>query len=160
MSVCEPVSRSSLKRLEPIAAPSPMPVLPSRTWSDQDWERIQLGYRAQSMDEKWNVFAEDELVYLHRSWTGFGVFEATFAPVEGRGRRIVSAVVERDQDRYASTDDERDLVVLELVLSTIVLGEPAQELRTRLVELTRQRAGSEVNGALVQHSMLGARSER
>lgn len=160
MPAYERVTRSLFSdRLKRIAAPSPMSVLPSRTWSDQDWERIQLGYRARDMDQKWNVLTEDDVVYLHRSWTGFGVFEATFAPVEGGGRRIVSAVVERDPERYRSTDDERYLVMLEPVLSAIVLGEPAQELRTRLVELAQQRAGSEVSGGVVQHSLLGLRSE-
>ncbi|MGW4348276.1 hypothetical protein ACWEL8_24825 [Streptomyces sp. NPDC004690] len=55
-----------------------MSELPQRIWSDEDWERIQRGYGAQDMDEKWNVFTEGEVVFFHRSWTGYGVFAATF----------------------------------------------------------------------------------
>ncbi len=111
------------------------------------------------MDEKWHVFAEDEVVFLHRSWTGNGVFAATFAPVDGGGWRIASAVVERDSERYRGTDDAYDCVMLELVISAIVLGEPAPDLRAKLVELSRRESGSaDTPPGLIQHSALGLRS--
>ncbi|MEU2655107.1 hypothetical protein ABZ615_07260 [Streptomyces sp. NPDC007325] len=136
-----------------------MPELPQRIWSDEDWERIQRGYASQDMDEKWDVFTEGEVVFLHRSWTGFGVFAATFAPVYGGGWRIVSAVAERDGERYGGKDDAYDCVMLELVISAIVLGEPVPELRSKLVELTRRKARSaDAPAGLIQHSTLGLRS--
>ncbi|MFJ6780328.1 hypothetical protein [Streptomyces yangpuensis] len=134
-----------------------MSQLPRRVWSDEDWEQIQRGYAARGMDEKWNVFAEGNVVFLHRSWTGYGVFAVTFAPVDDGGWRIAGAVVERDAARYRGTDDAYDCVMLELVVSTIVLGEPAPDLRARLVELTR-REPSSADGGLIQHSALGLRS--
>ncbi|WP_199545773.1 hypothetical protein [Streptomyces sp. N35] len=137
-----------------------MPEPPRRIWSDADWERIQLGYAARDMDEKWNVFTEGEVVFLHRSWTGHGVFEATFAPVDGGGRQITRAVAEGDTDRYRSTDDAYDCVMLELVLSAIVLGEPATGLRSKLVELTRRQSPSaDAPAGVIQHSALGLRSD-
>lgn len=136
-----------------------MPRLPQRIWSDEDWERIQRGYAARGMDEKWNVFTEGEVVFLHRSWTGRGVFEATFAPVDDGGRRIAHAVVERDPKRYRGTDDDYDCLMLELVISSIVLGEPAQDLRSKLVELTRREPGAaDAPAGVIQHSALGLRS--
>ncbi|MBD0675160.1 hypothetical protein [Streptomyces sp. CBMA156] len=137
-----------------------MPLLPRRIWSDEDWQRIQLGYWSRDMDEKWDVFTEGDVVFLHRSWTGHGIFEATFAPADGGGRQITEAVVERDPERRRSSDDEYDCLLLELVLSTIVLGEPAQELRSEFMELTRRRSGNaDVPAGLVQHSALGLRSD-
>ena len=47
-----------------------MPLLPDRVWSDEDWERIEAGYRARDTDEKRNVFTGQDVVFLHRSWTG------------------------------------------------------------------------------------------
>ncbi|MFJ8746533.1 hypothetical protein ACIRL2_45220 [Embleya sp. NPDC127516] len=137
-----------------------MPLLPHRIWSDADWRRIQLGYSSRDMDEKWDVFAEGDVVFLHRSWTGHGVFEATFVPADDGGRRIAGAVVERDRERYRGEDAEYDCLMLELVLSTIVLGETSRELRTRLVELMRRRSGNaNVPAGVVQHSALGLRSD-
>jgi hypothetical protein len=119
-----------------------MSLLPDRIWSGDDWDRIQAGYRARDMDEKWNVFAADDVVYLHRSWTGFGVYEATFSPASGDGRRITQAVAEGDPERHREADGERDCVMLEIVLSAIVLGEPAREARERFVALTRKSGRS------------------
>ncbi|MCX5316574.1 hypothetical protein [Streptomyces sp. NBC_00154] len=112
------------------------------------------------MDEKWDVFTEGEVVFLHRSWTGNGVFAATFTPVGGGGWRIASAVVERDSERYGGTDDAYDCVMLELVISAIVLGEPAPDLRSKLVEFTRRKSPSaDAPAGLIQHSTLGLRSD-
>jgi len=156
----ERLSRSSFRRIQPISQPRPLPILPQRIWAEEDWDRLQLGYRARGMDEKWNVFAEEDVVFLHRSWTGFGVYEATFSPADGGGLRIAQAVVEGDAERYRTADDELDCVMLEIVLSAIVLGEPAQQARERLVALTRRAAdGANLPAGVIQHSAVGLRSE-
>ena len=160
MPADERVTRSSFfDRIQSLSVPRAMPLLPRRIWSDEEWERILLGYSSRGMDEKWDVFAEGDVVFLHRSWTGNGVVEATFAPADGGGWQIAEAVVERDPERYRNDDDEYDCLMLELVLSAIVLGEPANELREKLVELTRKRSGNAaVPAGFVQHSALGLRS--
>ncbi|PWU59910.1 hypothetical protein DLE60_13895 [Micromonospora globispora] len=153
-----PVTRSSLRHVLPMVAPMPMAELPTRTWSDEQWERIKLGYEARGMDEKWNVFVEDQVAFLHRSWTGNGIFEASFSPVGG-GWRISAAVVESDPSRYRRSSDRYDWVMVELVLSAIVLGEPAVDLRAELVALTSQESGrTDLPAGLVEHSALGLRS--
>lgn len=125
MADAERVTRSSLSpHLQRISVPRPLPVLPTRVWSDEEWERIQRGHRSQDMDGRWHVFAEGPVVFLHRSWTGHGIFEATFAPADGGGWRIAEAVVERDQDRYRGDDAEGDSRTLERVLDLVVLGGP------------------------------------
>lgn len=74
----ERVPRSSFSdRLQPVAVPHSLAVLPERVWSVEERERIQLDYRSRDVDEKWDVFAEDDVVFLHRSWTGNGIYEAT-----------------------------------------------------------------------------------
>ena len=156
----ERLSRSSFRRLQLISQPRPLSTLPTRIWSKEDWERIQAGYRARDMDEKWNVFAEDDVVYLHRSWTGHGIYEATFAPADGGSRRIAQADVEGDPERYRSADDEYSCVMLELVLSAIVLGEPAQQARDKLIALSRRATdGANLPAGVIQHSAVGLRSD-
>ncbi|MEU3187898.1 hypothetical protein ABZ707_27400 [Streptomyces sp. NPDC006923] len=154
-----PLTRESFRRLQPMNVPSRVSQLPDRVWTDEDWDRIRHGYRARDMDEKWNVFAEGAVLFMHRSWTGHGVYQATFAPLAGGGRRIVSAVVEADGERYRGMGDEYDCLMMELIISAIVLGEPAAELRAGLVELTARSAGrSDLPSGAVEHSVLGARS--
>ena len=77
------VTRDSLGELSPVVSPVPMAQLPARVWSRRQWDLIRRGYRAQDMDEKWDVFVEDQVAFLHRSWTGNGMFEATFSPAGG-----------------------------------------------------------------------------
>ncbi|GLY04265.1 hypothetical protein [Actinoplanes sp. NBRC 101535] len=108
--------------------------LPARIWSDAEWERIQLGYAARDMDEKWDVLVEGKVTYLHRSWTGFAIFEARFDAVDG-GWRISEALTESARSRHRYHSDRYARVMLELVLSSVVLGEPASELRAETVAL-------------------------
>ncbi|MFI7492675.1 hypothetical protein ACIBXA_30290 [Micromonospora echinaurantiaca] len=111
------------------------------------------------MDEKWNVFVEDQVAFLHRSWTGNGIFEASFSPVGGGGWRVSAATVESDPSRYRRISDRYDRVMVELVLSAIVLGEPAVDLRAELVALTTQKSGrTDLPAGLIEHSALGLRS--
>lgn len=153
------LTRESFRRLHPISMPRPVSQLPDRVWTDEDWDRIQRGYRARDMDEKWNVFVEGDVLFAHRSWTGHGVYEVSFAPAAGRGRRIASAVVEADRERYRSMGDAYDCLMMELVISAIVLGEPAAELGAGLVELTARASGkSDLPSGVVEHSALGLRS--
>ncbi|MFJ9614010.1 hypothetical protein [Streptomyces noursei] len=56
--------------------------------------------------------------------------------------------------------DAYDRLMLELVLSALVLGESAVELRSALAELTRSSSGSgELAAGVVEHSAVGLRSE-
>lgn len=159
MTADAPLARESFRRLQPINTPRPVSQLPDRVWTDEEWDRIQRGYRARDMDEKWNVFAEGDVLFMHRSWTGHGVYEASFAPVIAGGRRIASAVVEADGERYRNMGDEYDRLMMELIISAIILGEPAAELRSGLVELTARASGrSDLPSGVVEHSVLGLRS--
>jgi hypothetical protein len=162
----EQVERGGLKRMRWSRR---LREVPTRIWSDDEWRRLQLGYQAGAMEEKWNVFAEGRTVFCHRSWTGLGYFEATFAPVGGGGWRISSGKVARDRSDLLRRllpgrrrdSDAFNLVLLELVLSRIVLGEPAPELRAKLDELARKQAPApdDIPDGFVEHVFLGQRSE-
>jgi hypothetical protein len=138
-----------------------MAELPARVWRDHEWARIKLGYAARGMDEKWNVFVEGQTAFLHRSWTGNGIYEASFAVVDDGGWRICAAAVESEPARHRNRSDRRDRVMLELVLSAIVLGEPAADLRAELVALAMEASGpTDVSAGALLHSALGLRTEQ
>jgi hypothetical protein len=134
-----------------------MTLLPARVWTAEQWERIERGYRARGMDEKWDVFVESRVAFLHRSWTGHGVFEASFSPVDG-GWRISAAVAESSPERVRNVSAQRNRVLLELVLSAIVLGEPAAGLRAELVRLSVPQDRPAPPEGVIEHSILGLRS--
>ena len=148
---------ASLGKSSPIITPVPMTLLPARVWSQEQWERIQLGYRARDMDEKWDVFVENRVAFLHRSWTGNRAFEASFSPVNG-GWRISAAVAETSPERVRKISAELNRVLLELVLSAVVLGEPTVGLRAELVRLSSSQERPAPPEGVIEHSLLGLRS--
>ena len=100
------VTRVSRGKLFPVAAPVPLALLPARVWSKEQRERTRRGYRAGDMDEKWDVFIEDRVAFLYRSWTGNGIFEAAFSPAGG-GWRISAAVAGAERMRKVSAEFSR-----------------------------------------------------
>ena len=99
--------------------PRPIPC-PYRLWTEAEWARIRDGFVPQEMEEKWFAFVDGNRLFLHRSWTGYGIYEATFAKGEG-GWRIVSAVVESSPDVYERGDDERESRTLEQLITGLLL---------------------------------------
>ncbi|MCY4036279.1 MAG: hypothetical protein OXF64_02340 [bacterium] len=107
---------------EPLKMPQEIPP-PARVWTEEEMQAIRRGYVPQVMDEKWFIFVEDDRLYAHRSWTGIGVYEAAFAPVEG-GYAIESAVVTGDESAYRRSSDQDESHILEMLVVGHLTGEP------------------------------------
>jgi hypothetical protein len=67
------------------------------------------------MEDRWFAFYEEPWLYLHRSWTGFGVYQVRFEPVDGSSH-VAEALVSRDPDQYRSPDAINDALLLALLL--------------------------------------------
>ncbi|MCY3617873.1 MAG: macro domain-containing protein [Acidimicrobiaceae bacterium] len=85
--------------------------------------RIALGYRPGFAD-RWLAFMEDDCLFLHRSWTGHGIYEATFAATE-TGFVMISACVESDPVRHGPEVDLIEECDLLRDLVGLVSGERA-----------------------------------
>ncbi len=85
---------------EPVAIPPPEMIL-----SREDMQEIAKGYRPMDMNDKWVAFMENDRLFLHRSWTGHGIYEVRFAAkgfswTNETGFMPTSARVESDPRRY------------------------------------------------------------
>lgn len=89
---------------EPLLLPRPCPV-PDVWWSERQWQRVRAGLRPAAMEQRWASYTAEGVLHLHRSWTGFAIWEVTVAPVRGGGRRPVSALVETHPDRFRDAGD-------------------------------------------------------
>lgn len=114
------ITRDDLRSLTPVAAPEDIPP-PERVWSDEDWYLIRRGHKSADMDDKWHAYVEGQRLYLHRSWTGRGIYEAEFGQVPG-GWQITSAVVAGDRGSYRRQDDEYESALLEALIDGKLLG--------------------------------------
>ncbi|HEV7934298.1 MAG TPA: hypothetical protein VGP70_18570 [Actinomadura sp.] len=139
MSADDRQSRSSVGTVVPIHSPRPIPP-PEITWTDAQWQRIRQGLQADSMEERWIAFVEDTRLFLHRSWTGYGTYEADFQQAGG-GWKIVHAVVESDPERYKRSGDEQETTLLECWIQGLLLGEGDPELGNALWPLSSHADG-------------------
>ena len=69
---------------------------------------------------------EGNRLFAHRSWTGIGIYEATFTPAEG-GYVIESAVVTGDDTKYRRSSDEVESLTLEVLIASYLLKESPSE---------------------------------
>jgi hypothetical protein len=114
------------QELLPVQTPVPIPG-PERPWSEDEWATIKRGHRSHGMDDKWDGIVEDDRLYLHRSWTGRGIYEATFMQV-GSEWKIRDALVTNDSN-YQPSPSECESLFLEVIIETVLLGEwPAPKL--------------------------------
>ncbi|MGQ4464639.1 hypothetical protein ACN6LC_003739 [Streptomyces violaceoruber] len=133
-----------------------MRVVPDRIFSGDEWALISAGHVPKGSGEKWNAYVEGGVLHLHRSQTGYEIYSAIFGPTEGGQWKIDRALIESDGSRYLPQTDEYDCLVLELVISSILLKESADELRSVLTRLTREAAGvPDMPSGVVQYSILG-----
>src|SRR5262245_47081434 len=108
------LTRHDFRRLTPPAIAEAIPA-PDRVWSDEDWRAIVQGHKSADMDDKWNALVEGHRLYLYRSWTGHGIYEAEFAQVAG-GWQIVTAVVEGDRANYRRQREDYETALLEALI--------------------------------------------
>jgi hypothetical protein len=105
---------------------APMPSLREqiefhRRFSREEYARIARGHVPESMDDKWFVYVEDDLVHIHRSWTGFCSFEIELAP-SGDGYEVAAAWVNRDPEQRMDPAFDH---VAGSILDHLAAGEPA-----------------------------------
>ena len=116
-----PLAREDFRRLIAISEPRPL-TPPGRVWSNEQMRRIRLGLKARDMDERWLALTEKNRLYLHRSWTGFGIYEAVFAP-RAEGWQITAAWVESNPERYRVGDDQHERDSLERLIRDVVVND-------------------------------------
>jgi hypothetical protein len=69
---------------------------------------VSMGNIPQAMEDKWFIYYEDGRLHLHRSWTGYEIFEIRF---EYDGRRHVArdVWVSRNPAQYLVPDNSETL---------------------------------------------------
>jgi 8-oxo-dGTP pyrophosphatase MutT (NUDIX family) len=91
-------------------------------YGDADMSRIRKGFLPQDMDEKWFFWFGDDVLHLHRSWTGICIYEVRFERMAG-GWRATTALVNRDPEQYENTRDDEDRLLLSKMIDVHLLNE-------------------------------------
>ena len=70
-------------------------------------EKLKQGLIPKQMEDKWFIFYENDWLYFHRSWTGFGVYKAQLIQQEN-GYWMKEFWAERNPEKYNNTNDDTD----------------------------------------------------
>ena len=93
----------------------------SRRFSAREIDKIKLGFRPESMDDKWFIFYEQERLNIHRSWTGYCIYVVHFEK-EGRDHVACEVHVNRNPKQYGVSDNSYDAQMAFWVIDFILLG--------------------------------------
>lgn len=85
-----PIATRADWKIEPFQGSETVPY--AARFSYEEYDRIARGLVPEVMEDKWFIFLEDDMLYLHRSWTGQGVFKVDFK-VEEAGVSVAAAVM-------------------------------------------------------------------
>jgi hypothetical protein len=91
-----------------------------RTFTDGEFQRLQLGFAPESMDDRWFIFLEDDWLHFARSWTGFCVFKIRLSP--HKPYEIAEAWANRDHRQYRSQGIPREIELLSSLIDKLLLG--------------------------------------
>lgn len=92
-----------------------------RTYTPLEMKAIRQGLIPEVMEDKWFIYYEDDVLYLHRSWTGVCVYEAHFHQGDYRWT-VERLMVNRNPDQYTQTDDEYDARLFAFLVDVLLLG--------------------------------------
>ena len=75
----------------------------NRSFNEEEMMMLHKGNVPQSMEDKWFWFVEDNVLYAHRSWTGYCVYIIEFKDDDNH-----LVTVNRDPEQYGCTSIEED----------------------------------------------------
>lgn len=96
------------------------------------YEKLKLGHHAQEMEDKWNIYLEDNVVHFHRSWTGNELFRFVLSPMNGtdgepKYYHVGSFEAEQDPEAYKETDEQAIKDMLGKVLRFVLGMSPVEK---------------------------------
>ena len=118
-----------------------------RVYSSEEFDRIKLGLIPREMEDKWFIYYEDHTLNIHRSWTGYHMYQITIQSQEDNTYKVIQTLVNRNKSQYNQPNDEYDVLLIDYLIERLLLGkEIAFPTPT---ELTKEAK------AIFKHSMVG-----
>lgn len=90
-------------------------------FTDIQFSKMTKGLIPKQMEDKWFIFYEDNWLYFHRSWTGFGIYKALLLKEEA-AYSIKEFWAERNQEKYKNEDDNTDIETISFLIASGLLG--------------------------------------
>ena len=95
-------------------------ILLNQTYFAEESDLIMAGFLPLEMEDKWFLFFENDILFCHRSWTGFCIYQVHFER-DSKSLRATQAEVNRDTEQYSNTDDAEDVEHIYSVIQGFLL---------------------------------------
>jgi len=115
----ESATRQSWPNIQPLPQQR-APLSLERTFTEEEYELIRQGVIPEAMEDKWFILLEEDVLYFHRSWTGFCIYQVSFKK-NGAQFSVVEALVNRDSNQYSATDNHYDVNLLNFLIDNFLL---------------------------------------
>lgn len=99
----------------------------NREFSAEEMRSIKLGFRPDSMDDRWFIYYEEDRLYLHRSWTGHCIFIVHLRS-DGRSCVAFELHANRNPKQYGSSDSNYDRQMAFWAIDFFLLGRMDAEM--------------------------------
>jgi hypothetical protein len=116
----ESATRQSWPNIEPLPAQRAQLSI-QRAFTEQEYERVLLGFVPEHMEDKWFMFVEEGTLYVHRSWTGHCIYQAKLSK-QGSGYVVTEAFANRDESQYSGSNDSYDEKMLVFLIDHLLLN--------------------------------------
>ena len=93
----------------------------SLVFTKEEYQKLIRGHIPYQMEDKWYIFYEDDWLYFHRSWTGYGMYKAQVLP-DQNGYYIDEFWAERRKEMNKYGDDYNDSWEFLMLVSYYLLG--------------------------------------
>jgi hypothetical protein len=90
-------------------------------FTEQQFSGLIKGHIPEAMEDKWFIYFENDWLYFHRSWTGFGIYKAKLNK-ENEGYSINEFWAERNQEKYTNESDKQDMNNIASLIAGRLLG--------------------------------------
>ncbi len=105
--------------------PSQVARLPfQKSYTAAEFAVLARGLVPKEMEDKWFVYLQEGVLYLHRSWTGICIYRVAFQEKEGCCV-VREALANRDPEQYKSANDGYDSALLNFLVDSLLLGKPS-----------------------------------
>jgi 8-oxo-dGTP diphosphatase len=91
------------------------------SFTESEMEKVRMGLIPREMENKWFIFFEDDILYMHRSWTGFCMYVAHIAKSDNH-YIVTKLLVNRDDTQYKNTDDDLDVEEFQRIINNFISG--------------------------------------
>lgn len=94
-------------------------------YNSKEMEKIKKGLRPECMEDKWFIFYENNILYLHRGWTGYCMYEVHFSK-SGNVYKSTKIYVNRNENQYKNKDKDYDSKLLTYLIDRLLLSKKVE----------------------------------